>query len=130
MRDSSQRAATGKREYRVRRLQRFLRLIIGPRNKNTTFQTHADRYYSHAYLSKDVSEVVAFLAKANRMPKMAVVDQAVRAGLGRILGNAIREENRRQAAASAQGLPAKSAGLVRELVRWAKRKGYDASEFF
>ena len=119
-----------KRKYKVRRLRRSFRALVGAKKNDTTFQRRPDRYFAHVYVNRSIWGAICFLSKLNRLTRMETVHQILEAGLSRILGNAIMEDNRRVATLREQGLPPKPTHLVHEFVRWAKRMGYDVGDFF
>jgi hypothetical protein len=115
-----------KRGYRVHRLRRSIRALIGPRKKDTTLQREKEsRYFGHVWLSRELHQTISFLARVNHCSKMSITDQAVKAGLSRILSDAIRESNRREAALREHGLLVTPTPMARELARWARLRGFD-----
>lgn len=130
MAKSTNNEAGAKRKYNPHRVRRTVRVLLGKKNKRTTFNRYPNRYYSHVYIDRQLSESIAFLAKANRQSRMAVVDQVLRIGLSRILGDAIVESNRRQAAMRNEGLPPTPTPLVREFIRQARKRGVELGDFF
>jgi hypothetical protein len=119
-----------KRRYRVRRIRRSFRTLVGAKKRGTTFQRQPERYFAHVYINRRLWEGICFLSEANRLTRMETVHQILEAGLSRILGNAILENNRREAALREQGLPAKPTHMLKEFVHWAKNKGYNVGDFF
>jgi hypothetical protein len=120
-----------KRGYRVHRVRRSVRALIGPKKKDTTLERQRDsRYYGHVWVSRELHQTISFLSRANKCSMKDVVEQTLKAGLSVILGNAIRESNRQDAALREQGLPAKPTPMGRELARWAKAKGFNIKDVF
>jgi hypothetical protein len=120
-----------KRHYRVHKLRRSVRAIIGPKKKDTTLKREKEgRYYGHIWLNRELHQTVAFLAVVNGCSRMDVAHQALKAGLSLILSNAIRENNRQDAALRQEGLPARPTPMAREIARWAKAKGFNIKDVF
>jgi hypothetical protein len=119
-----------KHTYKVRRFRRSMKVLVGRKKRDTTFVRRPDRYFAHVYVNRRLWEAICFLSKTNRLSRMETVHQILEAGLSRILGNAILEDNRRAAALREQGLSAKPTHLVLAFVRWAKRRGYDIGDYF
>jgi hypothetical protein len=114
-----------KRRYRVHRIRRTVRALLGPKRKNTTLEREkGTRYYGHIWLDRRLHEAVSFLARVNGCTKKEIAHKALEAGLSRLLGDAVFESTRRAAAKGEEGVSVRPTPLARELARWAKARGF------
>ncbi len=117
--------AQSKRPYRVHRLRRSVRALVGMKKRNTTFTRKPDRYYRHFYVDRQTWEALCLLAAATHGSRMEMGKRVLRAGLSRIVGGAIADYNRQTAAMREEGLPAKPTPLMQQLIRLARSRGFN-----
>ncbi len=120
----------GKRGYRVNRARRLLRTLVGTRKKNVTFATRPDDYYSHVWLTKPHSKLIAFLAELNGTSKKEMVRRLLEDILSDVIGQAVEDNDVRVRVMRARGIPPTPTPFVRALLRWATAEGYNIKMFF
>jgi hypothetical protein len=118
-----------KRSRQRHKVKLLVRAVLGKENKNVTFNTQRERYYSHVYVSRRLWLAVCLLAKANGLTRMQVVDQVLEVGLSRVLGDAVLEQLRRSEL-SKQGRQSPPSPIIKELKRLAKARGYNPGYLF
>src|SRR5512143_2529993 len=107
-----------KRTYRVHRVRRSVRALVGMKDQNTTFARKKDQYFAHVWINAQLWGAICFLARVNRSTKMATVRQLLEAGISTVLTKAVLENTQMRE----QGMPATP--LIRGLVKWARSEGY------
>jgi hypothetical protein len=118
-----------KRPYRVHKIRRTVRSLVGMKKVNSTLERGRDGAYAgHVWLDKQLHEAVAFLASANGCSMKQLTHTALRVGLSRLLTDAILDARRRAESQLEEGSSAKPTRFVSELKRLAKDKGIDLGD--
>ena len=118
-----------KRKLTPRSVKSSIVSLFTPLKTTDAHKRFPDAYYRRIYFTKPLFEGIEFLAKVERKSKKQMAHELMELGISSLMGEKIREYNKRVIAARELQQEPELTRFIILLRRWAKERGYDISKF-